>query len=103
MLAPVPPIPHTSPVSRVGIDIGGSFTDAVLIGDDGRVHVAKVPSQPAQIEAAFMDGLRSLLVAAGSSAADVGYLAHGTTIATNAIVQRTFATTALITNDSRTL
>lgn len=99
MLAPVPPIPHTSPVSRVGIDIGGSFTDAVLIGDDGRVHVAKVPSQPAQIEAAFMDGLRSLLAVAGESAADVGYLAHGTTIATNAIVQRTFATTALITND----
>jgi N-methylhydantoinase A len=86
-------------VSRVGIDIGGSFTDAVLIGDDGRVHVAKVPSQPAQIEAAFMDGLRSLLVVAGESAADVGYLAHGTTIATNAIVQRTFATTALITNE----
>jgi N-methylhydantoinase A len=48
-------------MSRVGVDIGGSFTDAVLIGDDGRVHVAKVPSQPAQIEAAFMDGLRSLL------------------------------------------
>ena len=94
-----PHIPHTSPVSRVGIDIGGSFTDAVLIGDDGRVHVAKVPSQPAQIEAAFMDGLRSLLAVAGESAAGVGYLAHGTTIATNAIVQRTFATTALITNE----
>ncbi len=86
-------------MSRVGIDIGGSFTDAVLIGDDGRVHVAKVPSQPAQIEAAFMDGLRSLLAVAGESAAGVGYLAHGTTIATNAIVQRTFATTALITNE----
>lgn len=86
-------------MSRVGIDIGGSFTDAVLIGDDGRVHVAKVPSQPAQIEAAFMDGLRSLLAVAGESATGVGYVAHGSTIATNAIVQRTFARTALITND----
>ncbi|MBJ7247754.1 MAG: hydantoinase/oxoprolinase family protein [Thermoleophilia bacterium] len=85
-------------MSRVGIDIGGSFTDAVLIGADGRVHVAKVPSQPAQIEAAFMAGLDSLLVVTGESAADVAYLAHGTTIATNAIVQRTFAKTALITN-----
>ena len=85
-------------MSRVGIDIGGSFTDAVLIGADGRVHVAKVPSQPAQIEAAFMAGLDSLLVVADESAADVAYLAHGTTIATNAIVQRTFAKTALITN-----
>ena len=46
-----------------------------------------------------MDGLRSLLAVAGESAAGVGYLAHGTTIATNAIVQRTFATTALITNE----
>lgn len=86
-------------MSRVGIDIGGSFTDAVLIGDDGRIYVAKVPSQPAQIEAAFMDGLRCVLAVAGESAVGVGYLAHGSTIATNAIVQRTFARTALITNE----
>ena len=46
-----------------------------------------------------MDGLRQLLERAGAEAADVGYLAHGSTVATNAIVQRRLARTALITNE----
>jgi N-methylhydantoinase A len=84
---------------RIGIDVGGSFTDAVLVDADGTVRIAKVPSTPARIEDGFMDGLRALLDAAGRGAGDIGYLAHGTTVATNAIVERTFARTALITND----
>jgi N-methylhydantoinase A len=67
--------------------------------DDGHVRIAKVRSTPERIEAGFMDGLRQLLERAGAEAADVGYLAHGSTVATNAIVQRRLARTALITNE----
>jgi N-methylhydantoinase A len=84
---------------RIGIDVGGTFTDAVIVVDDGHVRIAKVRSTPERIEAGFMDGLRQLLERAGAEAADVGYLAHGSTVATNAIVQRRLARTALITNE----
>ena len=84
---------------RIGIDVGGTFTDAVIVVDDGHVRIAKVRSTPERIEAGFMDGLRQLFERAGAQAADVGYLAHGSTVATNAIVQRRLARTALITNE----
>ena len=84
---------------RIGIDVGGTFTDAVIVVDDGHIRIAKVRSTPERIEAGFMDGLRQLLERAGAQAADVGYLAHGSTVATNAIVQRRLARTALITNE----
>ena len=85
-------------VGRIGIDVGGTFTDAVIVTGDGRVRIAKVRSTPERIEAGFMDGLRQLLERAGTAPADVGYLAHGSTVATNALVQRRLARTALITN-----
>jgi N-methylhydantoinase A len=85
-------------MGRIGIDVGGTFTDAVIVADDGRIRIAKVRSTPDRIEAGFMDGLRQLLERAGIAAGDVNYLAHGTTVATNAIVQRRLARTALITN-----
>ena len=84
--------------SRIGIDVGGTFTDAVIVAADGRVKIAKVPSTPERIERGFMHALAELLERSGSQAGDVGYLAHGSTVATNAIVQRRLARTALITN-----
>ena len=75
-------------MGRIGIDVGGTFTDAVILEDDGRVRIAKVRSTPEQVEAGFIDGLRLLLERAGTAAADVGYLAHGSTVATNAIMPR---------------
>jgi N-methylhydantoinase A len=86
-------------VGRIGIDVGGTFTDAVIVTGDGRMRIAKVRSTPERIEAGFMDGLRQLLERAGAAAGDVGYLAHGSTVATNALVQRRLARTALITNE----
>ena len=94
--------PHCRRVSaltgRIGIDVGGTFTDAVIVDDSG-LHIAKVRSTPERIEQGFMDALRELTARAGTRASEIGYLAHGSTVATNAIVQRRLARTALITND----
>jgi N-methylhydantoinase A len=74
----------------LGIDVGGTFTDAVLV-EDGEVRIAKVPTAAQQQESVV-----GAAVAVG--AADVERFTHGTTIATNALLQRRGARTALVTN-----
>ncbi len=76
---------------RVGIDIGGTFTDGVAMDEQGRVWTAKVPSTP-QPE----DGFFAALAALGASQPE--FVAHGTTVATNALLQGQAARTALVTN-----
>src|SRR5438093_13370055 len=71
----------------VGVDVGGTFTDFVGFRD-GEVVVAKIPSTPRRPDVAVLRGMRSL----GADA-----MAHGTTVATNAIVERRGARTALVT------
>jgi N-methylhydantoinase A len=83
--------------SRAGIDVGGTFTDAVLVGPDGRLHVAKVRSTPQDASGGFLDGLAEVARRAGVDARELGYLAHGTTVATNAVVQGRLARAGLIT------
>jgi N-methylhydantoinase A len=78
----------------VGVDVGGTFTDLVAIIDGGLV-TAKVPSVPGD-EAS---GIAAALAAAGVDASAVGVLAHGTTVATNALLERSGARTALVTTD----
>jgi N-methylhydantoinase A len=86
-------------VTLVGIDVGGTFTDAVLVGEGGRLTVAKVATRPDDIAGGLVAALQAVLERSGAAAADVTYLAHGTTTATNAIVQRRLARTALVTNE----
>ncbi len=75
----------------LGVDVGGTFTDAVLI-TDGAVRIAKVPTAARQQE--------SVVSAADAvGAADLGRFTHGTTIATNALLERRGARTALVTNE----
>src|SRR5690606_18257998 len=76
---------------RVGIEVGGTFTDLVAI-EDGRVTVAKVPSTRAPEEGAF-----NALEAAGLAADGIADFAHGTTVATNAILERKGARVAFVT------
>jgi N-methylhydantoinase A len=83
--------------SRAGIDVGGTFTDAVLLDGDGRLHVAKVRSTPRDASAAFLEAFAVLAERAGEPAAELAYLSHGTTVATNAIVQDRLARAALVT------
>ena len=83
---------------RIGVDVGGTFTDFVLRDEEtGGVAVHKVPSTPADPSEAVRNGLPALLEKAGAGPAGIGQLLHATTVATNAIIQRRGAKTALIT------
>ncbi|MBI2162345.1 MAG: hydantoinase/oxoprolinase family protein [Candidatus Rokubacteria bacterium] len=83
---------------RLGIDVGGTFTDLVLYDAASRaLSVEKVPSVPANPADGIVHGIVRLLGAAGVAPAAVDYVAHGTTVATNALLERTGARTALIT------
>ncbi len=83
---------------RVGVDTGGTFTDVVLMDEgDGSVLVAKVPSTPDDPSRAFLSGVRKALALAGREAGEVTFVAHGTTVATNALLERRGARTALVT------
>src|SRR5690606_11817571 len=77
---------------RIGVEVGGTFTDLVAIGVDG-VQVLKVPSTPSHPD----DGAFNALTASGIPLGDVIDLAHGSTVATNAVLERKGFKTAFIT------
>jgi N-methylhydantoinase A len=78
----------------VGIDVGGTFTDLTAVdAETGRVVVTKVPSRPRHEAAAVLAGLEAL----GIASADVRRLVHGTTVGTNAVLERRGARVALLT------
>ena len=83
---------------RVAIDIGGTFTDLVL-EDGARIVTKKVLTTPRAPEEGVMAGLREILAQAGLRASDLDVLLHGTTLATNAILERKGARTALIATE----
>lgn len=83
--------------SRIGLDIGGTFTDVVLLDGTGRLRLHKVPTTPADPAEGAMRGLSEVLLAHGSRLADCETLVHGTTLVTNAVIERLGATTALLT------
>jgi N-methylhydantoinase A len=87
---------HSKPI-RIGADVGGTFTDVVLIDDAGKVWTHKLPSTPPDFEQAVLAGIGHLLGTSGASGQAVGAVAHGTTVATNAVLERRGAKTALIT------
>ena len=78
----------------VGVDIGGTFTDLVLFDEEsGNVEVAKVPSTPADPSQGFTQGIQSI----GVPLSNIIRLVHGTTVGTNAAIERKGAKTALVT------
>ena len=82
---------------RIGADVGGTFTDVILMDEKGKIWTRKVPSTPPNFERAVLDAIAYLLPAAGASGASVSDVAHGTTVATNAVLEHRGAKTALIT------
>ncbi len=79
----------------LGVDVGGTFTDAVLL-DRGAVHTAKVPSTPGDESRAVMGAVNEVLRRAGADASAVTAFAHGMTVGTNALLEERGARTALI-------
>ena len=83
---------------RLGVDIGGTFTDLVLLDDKtGQTMVVKVPSQPNKPADALAAAVKRALKQANAPAESVNLLNHGTTIVTNAVLEGNLARTALIT------
>tara|TARA_A100001037_G_C15130769_1_gene628585 strand:+ start:236 stop:2290 length:2055 start_codon:yes stop_codon:yes gene_type:complete len=85
---------------RLGIDIGGTFTDiTVLEEDSGRVTVTKVPSRRSDPGGALINAVERGLELAAVNAEDVTMLVHGTTIVTNAVLEKKLPQTSLVTTD----
>jgi N-methylhydantoinase A len=80
----------------LGVDVGGTFTDAVLLDDDAHVHTAKIPSTPSEESVAVLQAIQAVLALAGASTQQVERFAHGMTVATNALLEGRTACTALL-------
>jgi N-methylhydantoinase A len=80
----------------LGVDVGGTFTDAVLVDSAGSIHTAKVPSMPSEESRAVLEAVAQVLSRAGAEPAEVERFAHGMTVATNALLEGRTARTALI-------
>jgi N-methylhydantoinase A len=87
------------PSYRVGVDIGGTFTDVAFLRDDGRALVRKVASTPDDYGQAVLNGLAQGIGELGIEPADVSEVSHGFTVATNAILEGKGERTALITTE----
>ena len=86
--------------SRLAIDIGGTFTDATLIDEEtGAVAIAKVSSTPADPSLGFMEAAQRILAESGVAASDVRFVVHGTTVATNAIIEGNVARSGFVTTE----
>ena len=83
-------------IEAIGIDIGGTFIDVVLAGRN-TARLVKIPSTPHAPHRGVLAGLAQLIEQDDLDASNVGTIAHGSTVATNALLERTWARTALVT------
>src|SRR6201987_4715819 len=84
--------------ARLGVDIGGTFTDVALEAA-GRRYSAKILTTPEAPERAVLEAIGTVLREAALAPADLSIIIHGTTLATNAIIERKGAKTALLTTE----
>src|SRR5262245_64973266 len=85
---------------RIGIDTGGTFTDVVAVDEaTGEIFTTKTPSTPEDPSLAVLEGLRKVLRLTGASARAVAAVSHGTTVATNALLEEEFDELALVTTE----
>src|ERR671936_831428 len=82
---------------RVGVDVGGTFTDIVLLGADGTIHTKKISSSVENYAQAIVDGLTEVFAETGLAASAIEEIRNGTTVASNAILELKGARTGLIT------
>jgi 5-oxoprolinase (ATP-hydrolysing) len=87
-------------MKRIGVDVGGTFTDLVLVDEEsGRITVDKVPSTPDDPARGVVEGVSQLCAAAGTALAEVDNLLHGTTVATNIALTHSGAEVGMITTE----
>ncbi|MET7993633.1 hydantoinase/oxoprolinase family protein [Amycolatopsis sp. NPDC005232] len=86
-------------MKRIGVDVGGTFTDLMYWDEDGAVAVHKVPSTPHDPAVATMDGVRQLSERLGIAVSDLDQFLHGTTVATNIVLEHNGADVGLITTE----
>ncbi len=85
-------------MKRVGVDVGGTFTDLIYVDEDqGGVVVHKLPSTPADPSQASLDGVEALCAQVGIPAAQIDHFFHGTTIATNIVLEHAGAQVGMLT------
>ena len=85
---------------RLGVDVGGTFTDLLLIEDEtGKTYQSKVPSTPHDPSEAVISGSRGLCEEAGVTPDDIAYFMHGTTVATNAVLEGKGSRVGLVTTE----
>src|SRR5262249_32819376 len=85
-------------MKRIGVDVGGTFTDLILVDEDGgRITVDKVPSTPDDPSRGVVEGVQTLCAKADVALAEVDNLLHGTTVATNIVLTHSGAEAGMIT------
>ena len=85
---------------RLSVDVGGTFTDIVLFDDATKtIHATKVLSTPQDQSIGLIEGIKKICAQVGIDYGEITYFIHGTTVATNALLERKGAKTALITTE----
>src|SRR5215831_9067213 len=88
---------------RIGVDVGGTFTDLVAVDEEGRATLAKVPSTPDDPSIGVVDGLKLLAETLGAELSillrETERVVHGTTVATNALLEHRGARVGLLTTE----
>src|ERR1700722_8691501 len=84
---------------RVGADVGGTFTDIACLSADGELSTCKIPSTPNDYARAIIEGIQTLTRSLGSTPDDLAEVIHASTVATNTILERKGANTALVTTE----
>jgi len=85
---------------RLGVDVGGTFTDLLLLDEEsGAFWRHKTPSTPHDSSQGILEGVRTITAKAGITPADIAYFLHGTTVATNAVLEGKGARVGLITTE----
>ena len=81
----------------IGVDVGGTFTDVVLVDHVGAIHASKVVTTPLDPREGVRHGVEVALSTAGVAGGQIERFVHGTTLATNVLLQRAGARTAFVT------
>lgn len=84
-------------MAKIGVDVGGTFTDLILEDGPGNVYVHKVPSTPDDQSVGVLTGIDEICKIAGISTEDVELIVHGTTVATNITIEHTGAEVGMLT------